>query len=60
MIKIINKGKEDTQVKDSENEEVTQVQYSFINFDCMLKKMQIDKIFDKKTKNYEDLEFLLD
>ena len=39
MIKIINKGKEDAQVEVSEIEEVTQVQYSFINFDFMLKKM---------------------
>jgi len=56
MIKIINKGKGDTQETGSDNNELTQVQYSFINFDCMLKKMQIDRIFGK-TKNHEYLKF---
>jgi hypothetical protein len=39
MIKIIKEGKENTQETGSDNNEFTQVQYSFINFDCTVKKM---------------------
>jgi hypothetical protein len=39
MIKIINEGRGDSQGTGSDNNEFTQVQYSFINFDCTVKKM---------------------
>jgi hypothetical protein len=39
MIKIIKEGRGNTQGTGSDNNDFTQVQYSFINFDCMLKKM---------------------
>jgi hypothetical protein len=56
MMNIIKEGKGDTQETGSDNNELTQVQYSFINFDCMLKKMQIDRILGK-IKNHEYLKF---
>ena len=56
MIRIINEGRGDSQGTGSDKNEFTQVQYSFMNFDCMLKKMQIDRVFGK-TKNHEYLKF---
>jgi hypothetical protein len=53
MIEIIN--------KDRENNEDTQVQYTFINFDFMLKKIRIDLIIKRVSKelnnNFKYLEF---
>ncbi len=49
MIQIIN--------KDRVNDEATQVQYTYINFDFMLKKIKIDLIFNKMKDNYEYLKF---
>ena len=53
---MINKDRGDIQEPGSDNNEFTQVQYSFLNFEYMLKKMRIDMIFGK-TKNHEYLEF---
>ena len=44
MIEIIN--------KDRVNDEATQVQYTFINFDLMLKKIRIDLIIKGIKENY--------
>ena len=44
MIELIN--------KDRKNDEATQVQYTFINFDFMLKKIRIDLLFNKVKENY--------
>jgi hypothetical protein len=49
MTQIIN--------KDKVNDEATQVQYTFINFDYMLKKIRIDLLFNKIKENYKYLEF---
>ena len=49
MTKIIN--------KDRKNDEATQVQYTFINFDYMLKKIRIDLIIKGIKENYEYLKF---
>jgi hypothetical protein len=49
MIEIIN--------KDRVNDEATQVQYTFINFDFMLKKIRIDLIIKGIKENYKYLEF---
>ncbi len=47
MIQIIN--------KDRVNDEATQVQYTYINFDYMLKKIRIDLILNKMKENYKYL-----
>ena len=49
MIEIIN--------KDRKIDEATQVQYTFINFDYMLKKIRIDLIIKGIKENYEYLMF---
>ena len=49
MIQTIN--------KDRVKNESTQVQYTYINFDYMLKKIRIDLIFNKMKENYKYLEF---
>ncbi len=49
MVQIIN--------KDRENDESTQVQYTYINFDFMLKKIRIDLIFNKMKDNYKYLKY---
>jgi hypothetical protein len=49
MIQTIN--------KDRVKNESTQVQYTYINFDYMLKKIRIDLIFNKIKENYEYLKF---
>ncbi len=51
MIEIIN--------KDRANDEATQVQYTFINFDLMLKKIRIDLIIKGVKENTNTLSFLL-
>jgi hypothetical protein len=56
MIRIINEGRGYSQETGSDKNEFTQVQHSFINFDCMLKKVQIDRILGK-TINHEYLKF---
>ena len=49
MIDIIN--------KDRVNDEATLVQYIFIDFDLMLKKIKIDLIIKGTKENYKYLEF---
>ena len=43
--------------KDRKNDEATQVQYTFINFDYMLKKIRIDLIIKRIKENYEYFAF---
>ena len=50
MIEIINKDRVNI-------DEATQVQYTFINFDFMLKKIRIYLLFNKIKENYKYLEF---
>jgi hypothetical protein len=50
MTQIINEDRKN-------DDESTQVQYTYINFDFMLKKIRIDLLFNKIKKNYEYLKF---